>query len=94
MSEIRYDKTPGILHVLHLDLRLFDFPISLLFVILNVYLPLIKGVPVESHQSKLVGSRGSSTRYFDFEKLAEVHSFYCFLFDISTVVLFLAQLYG
>lgn len=49
---------------------------------------------MESHQSKLVGSRGSSTRYFDFEKLAEVHSFYCFLFDISTVVLFLAELYG
>ncbi|KEH32877.1 putative ribonucleoside-diphosphate reductase [Medicago truncatula] len=31
-----------------------------------------KGLPVESHQSKLVGSRGSSSRYFDFEKLGEV----------------------
>ncbi|KAJ0097161.1 hypothetical protein Patl1_27663 [Pistacia atlantica] len=31
-----------------------------------------KGVPIESHPSKLVGSRGSKNRYFDFEKLAEV----------------------
>lgn len=31
-----------------------------------------KGVPVESHPSKLVGSRGSRNRYFDFDKLAEV----------------------
>lgn len=30
---------------------------------------------MESHQSKLVGSRGSSSRYFDFEKLGEVHLF-------------------
>ncbi|KAJ0039479.1 hypothetical protein Pint_27045 [Pistacia integerrima] len=30
------------------------------------------GVPIESHPSKLVGSRGSKNRYFDFEKLAEV----------------------
>ncbi|CAN6711589.1 unnamed protein product [Malus baccata var. baccata] len=30
------------------------------------------GVPVESHPSKLVGSRGSKNRYFDFDKLAEV----------------------
>ncbi|KAJ6916764.1 ribonucleoside-diphosphate reductase large subunit isoform X1 [Populus alba x Populus x berolinensis] len=30
------------------------------------------GVPIESHPSKLVGSRGSNSRYFDFEKLAEV----------------------
>ncbi|XP_034915576.1 ribonucleoside-diphosphate reductase large subunit isoform X1 [Populus alba] len=30
------------------------------------------GVPIESHPSKLVGSRGSNRRYFDFEKLAEV----------------------
>ncbi|KAH0969673.1 hypothetical protein GBA52_028465 [Prunus armeniaca] len=30
------------------------------------------GVPVESHPSKLVGSRGSRNRYFDFDKLAEV----------------------
>ncbi|KAH8507915.1 hypothetical protein H0E87_010169 [Populus deltoides] len=30
------------------------------------------GVPVESHPSKLVGSRGFKSRYFDFEKLAEV----------------------
>ncbi|KAJ6421813.1 hypothetical protein OIU84_029082 [Salix udensis] len=30
------------------------------------------GVPIESHPSKLVGSRGSKSRYFDFEKLAEV----------------------
>ncbi|KAK4851796.1 hypothetical protein QYF36_018519 [Acer negundo] len=31
-----------------------------------------KGIPIESHPSKLVGSRGSKSRYFDFEKLAEV----------------------
>ncbi|KAH9717901.1 Ribonucleoside-diphosphate reductase [Citrus sinensis] len=31
-----------------------------------------EGVPMESHPSKLVGSRGSKNRYFDFEKLAEV----------------------
>ncbi|KAF8411607.1 hypothetical protein HHK36_004164 [Tetracentron sinense] len=31
-----------------------------------------KGVPTESHSSKLVGSRGSQNRYFDFDKLAEV----------------------
>ncbi|WJX47702.1 ribonucleotide-diphosphate reductase subunit rnr1 [Trifolium repens] len=31
-----------------------------------------KGLHVESQQSKLVGSRGSSNRYFDFEKLGEV----------------------
>ncbi|XP_052310740.1 ribonucleoside-diphosphate reductase large subunit isoform X1 [Populus trichocarpa] len=30
------------------------------------------GVPIESHPSKVVGSRGSNRRYFDFEKLAEV----------------------
>ncbi|KAI3907786.1 hypothetical protein MKW92_048103 [Papaver armeniacum] len=33
-----------------------------------------KGVPIESHPSKLVGSRGSKSRYFDFDKLAEVTS--------------------
>ncbi|KAL4578035.1 hypothetical protein LXL04_014150 [Taraxacum kok-saghyz] len=33
-----------------------------------------KGVPAESQPSKLVGSRGSSNRYFDFNKLAEVTS--------------------
>ncbi|CAI9271918.1 unnamed protein product [Lactuca saligna] len=33
-----------------------------------------KGVPAESQPSKLAGSRGSSNRYFDFEKLAEVTS--------------------
>lgn len=27
---------------------------------------------MESHPSKLVGSRGSKSRYFDFDKLAEV----------------------
>lgn len=27
---------------------------------------------MESHPSKLVGSRGSKNRYFDFEKLGEV----------------------
>ncbi|KAG5534125.1 hypothetical protein RHGRI_022310 [Rhododendron griersonianum] len=32
---------------------------------------LFKGVPIESHPSKLVGSRGSNNRYFDFDKLAE-----------------------
>ncbi|XP_019177265.1 PREDICTED: ribonucleoside-diphosphate reductase large subunit-like isoform X5 [Ipomoea nil] len=31
-----------------------------------------KGVPIESQPSKLVGSRGSINRYFDFDKLAEV----------------------
>ncbi|XP_074559982.1 ribonucleoside-diphosphate reductase large subunit-like [Curcuma longa] len=31
-----------------------------------------KGVPLESHPSRLVGSSGSSNRYFDFEKLGEV----------------------
>ncbi|XXG61012.1 hypothetical protein AAC387_Pa04g2774 [Persea americana] len=31
-----------------------------------------KGVPIESHPSKLVGSKGSKNRYFDFNKLAEV----------------------
>ncbi|KAJ0989301.1 hypothetical protein J5N97_007657 [Dioscorea zingiberensis] len=31
-----------------------------------------KGVPIESHPSKLVGSSGSKYRYFDFEKLAEI----------------------
>ncbi|WJX53653.1 ribonucleotide-diphosphate reductase subunit rnr1 [Trifolium repens] len=30
------------------------------------------GLPAESQQSKLVGSRGSSNRFFDFEKLGEV----------------------
>ncbi|KAE9449856.1 hypothetical protein C3L33_18247, partial [Rhododendron williamsianum] len=30
------------------------------------------GVPLESHPSKIVGSRGSKSRYFDFDKLAEV----------------------
>jgi ribonucleoside-diphosphate reductase subunit M1 len=29
-------------------------------------------VPIESHPAKLVGSIGSKTTYFDFEKLAEV----------------------
>nr|GEW17377.1 ribonucleoside-diphosphate reductase large subunit [Tanacetum cinerariifolium] len=33
-----------------------------------------KGVPAESQPSKLVGSRGSSNRYFDFNKLAEITS--------------------
>ncbi|KAJ1412918.1 Ribonucleotide reductase large subunit, C-terminal [Sesbania bispinosa] len=31
-----------------------------------------KSVPMESHPSKLVGSRGSRNRYFDFDKLGEV----------------------
>ncbi|CAN6252905.1 unnamed protein product [Urochloa humidicola] len=33
-----------------------------------------KGVPIESHPAKLVGSRGSKNRYFDFDKLAEITS--------------------
>ncbi|KAF3788658.1 Ribonucleoside-diphosphate reductase large subunit [Nymphaea thermarum] len=33
-----------------------------------------KGLPQDSQPSKLVGSRGSSNRYFDFDKLAEVTS--------------------
>lgn len=36
------------------------------------YFWLLQGVPIESHPSKLVGSRGSNNRYFDFDKLAEV----------------------
>ncbi|KAI5078500.1 hypothetical protein GOP47_0006171 [Adiantum capillus-veneris] len=31
-----------------------------------------KGVPLESHPSKMVGSRGHSNRYFDFDKLGEI----------------------
>jgi len=31
-----------------------------------------QGVPIESHPARLVGSRGSKNRYFDFDKLAEV----------------------
>ncbi|KAG6673883.1 hypothetical protein I3842_15G013800 [Carya illinoinensis] len=31
-----------------------------------------KGAPIEPHSSKLVGSRDSKNRYFDFDKLAEV----------------------
>lgn len=31
-----------------------------------------QGVPMESHPSKIVGSRGSKNRFFDFDKLAEV----------------------
>ncbi|XP_020535512.1 ribonucleoside-diphosphate reductase large subunit isoform X2 [Jatropha curcas] len=31
-----------------------------------------RGVPIESHSSKLVGSRDAKNRYFDFEKLAKV----------------------
>ena len=37
---------------------------------------------MESHPSKLVGSRGSGNRYFDFDKLAEVQ----FLLTISDVI--------
>ncbi|KAJ7525531.1 hypothetical protein O6H91_17G055100 [Diphasiastrum complanatum] len=33
-----------------------------------------KDVPIESHPSKLVGSRGYKNRYFDFDKLGEVTS--------------------
>ncbi|KAF5790642.1 putative ribonucleoside-diphosphate reductase [Helianthus annuus] len=33
-----------------------------------------KGVPAEAQPSKLVGSKGSSNRYFDFDKLAEITS--------------------
>ncbi|KAM3244890.1 hypothetical protein ACQJBY_056305 [Aegilops geniculata] len=33
-----------------------------------------KGVPIESHPAKLVGSIGSKNRYFDFDKLAEITS--------------------
>uniref|UniRef100_A0A0E0GE92 Ribonucleoside-diphosphate reductase n=2 Tax=Oryza TaxID=4527 RepID=A0A0E0GE92_ORYNI len=33
-----------------------------------------KGVPMESHPAKLVGSNGSKNRYFDFDKLAEITS--------------------
>eukprot|EP00850_Spirogloea_muscicola_P011702 SM000073S21478 [mRNA] locus=s73:633552:638247:+ [translate_table: standard] len=31
-----------------------------------------KGVPLEKHPAKLVGSRGHQNRYFDFDKLAEI----------------------
>ncbi|GJY46911.1 ribonucleotide reductase 1 [Tanacetum coccineum] len=40
-----------------------------------------KGIQTESQPSKLVGSRGSSNRYFDFNKLAEV----CF---VALIILF------
>ncbi|BBN00646.1 ribonucleoside-diphosphate reductase alpha chain [Marchantia polymorpha subsp. ruderalis] len=33
-----------------------------------------KGIPIESHPSKLVGSRGYRNRFFDFEKLGEITS--------------------
>ncbi|KAK8463415.1 hypothetical protein SEVIR_1G363100v4 [Setaria viridis] len=33
-----------------------------------------KGVAIESHPAKLVGSSGSKNRYFDFDKLAEITS--------------------
>lgn len=33
-----------------------------------------KGIPIESHPSKLAGSLGSKNRYFDFDKLGEVTS--------------------
>ncbi|CAN6279683.1 unnamed protein product [Urochloa humidicola] len=33
-----------------------------------------KGVPIESHPAKLVGSSRSKNRYFDFDKLAEITS--------------------
>ncbi|KAK3155551.1 hypothetical protein QOZ80_2BG0204680 [Eleusine coracana subsp. coracana] len=33
-----------------------------------------KDVPIESHPTKLVGSIGTKTRYFDFDKLAEITS--------------------
>lgn len=39
----------------------------------------LQGVPLESHPSKLVGSRGSKNRYFDFDKLAGV----CFSLSIN-----------
>lgn len=46
---------------------------------LLLFLHSLQGVPIEAHPSKLVGSSGSKTRYFDFEKLAEA----CFLcFDL------------
>jgi hypothetical protein len=31
-----------------------------------------QGVPLESHPTKLMGSKGYSNRFFDFEKLGEV----------------------
>ncbi|OVA00254.1 Ribonucleotide reductase large subunit [Macleaya cordata] len=39
-----------------------------------------KGVPIESQPSKLVGSRGSKNRYFDFDKLAEVLGVYIYIY--------------
>ena len=35
-------------------------------------IPSDQGVPMEAHPAKLIGSRGSEGRYFDFDKLAEV----------------------
>lgn len=40
---------------------------NLLYTILN-----LQSVSIESHPSKLVGSRDFKNRYFDFDKLAEV----------------------
>jgi hypothetical protein len=31
-----------------------------------------QGVPLESHPTKLMGSKGFKNRFFDFEKLSEV----------------------
>jgi hypothetical protein len=38
---------------------------------------------MESHPSKLVGSRGSKNRFFDFDKLAEVCVFVTKLISMS-----------
>lgn len=45
--------------------------LSLFMLMIESHYPL-QGIPAESHPCKLVGSRGSKNRYFDFEKLAEV----------------------
>lgn len=51
-----------------------EVPISvvLLFILVIHFIVLLQDVPVESHPSRIVGSRGSKNRFFDFEKLAEV----------------------
>lgn len=45
---------------------------------------------MESHPSKLVGSRGSKNRYFDFDKLGEVQCLV--IFELCTMLDVMFQL--
>lgn len=47
--------------------------IFLCFFVLHGLTFLLQGFSMESQPAKLVGSRGSANRYFDFDKLAEVN---------------------